>query len=283
MSNSQQALSAAQTDDKAGQQYWDRLWDETELPQPIDPHKRGLRHHARQSLHAWFAQHMPRPADRRARVLEVGCARSAWLPYFAREFGCDVAGLDYSELGCRQAEAILQRADVNGTIVCADLFDPPADMLDSFDAVVTFGVVEHFENTAGCVRALGRFLRPGGKLLTIIPNNMGAVGWVQRTINKPVFDLHVLLGAESLAQANADAGLIVESSDYLMSTHFAVTNLVGVPTRTPSYALKKAFRGALISASVAAWAWEQHVSALPATRTFSPYVACVARRSEATS
>jgi cyclopropane fatty-acyl-phospholipid synthase-like methyltransferase len=31
-----------------------------------------------------------------SRLLEIGCARSAWLPYFAQEFGIDVSGLDYS-------------------------------------------------------------------------------------------------------------------------------------------------------------------------------------------
>ncbi|WP_437830178.1 methyltransferase domain-containing protein [Sorangium sp. So ce1153] len=34
------------------------------------------------------------------------------------------------------------------------------------DAVVSPGVVEHFEDTAGCLRACARYLRPGGPIIT---------------------------------------------------------------------------------------------------------------------
>jgi SAM-dependent methyltransferase len=264
--------------DMAGQGYWDRLWDETSLPAPIDPRAAGLRYHVRRELHALFRRFLPAKGAAPARLLEVGCARSAWLPYFAREFACEVAGLDYSPLGCRQSEEMLRRAGVPGEVACADLFDPPPHMKGAFDFVVTFGVVEHFDDTAACIAALGAFLRPGGRVITIIPNNAGAVGWLQRVVNRPVFDLHVVLDREQLAAAHRGAGLAVEHADYLVSTHFAVTNLNGVPAGTPSFWAKRLFRTGFIAASAAVWVWEERVRPVRPGRALSPYVACVARR-----
>lgn len=264
--------------DMAGQEYWERLWDETSLPEAINPHAPGLRYRARRELHALFSRYLPPRGAAPARLLEVGCARSAWLPYFAREFACAVSGLDYSPLGCRQSEETLRRAGVQGEVVCADLFDPPESMKGAFDFVVTFGVVEHFDDTASCVAALGGLLRPGGRVITIIPNNAGAVGWLQRTINRPVFDLHVVLDREALAAAHRDAGLAVEHCDYLVSTHFAVTNLNGVPTGTPGFWARRFLRTAFIGASAAVWLWEERVRPVRPGRALSPYVVCVARR-----
>lgn len=52
--------------------------------------------------------------------LEIGCARSRWLPYFAKEFGFEVSGIDYSEVGSQQATQILFNEGVQGNIVFAD-------------------------------------------------------------------------------------------------------------------------------------------------------------------
>jgi SAM-dependent methyltransferase len=265
------------TGDMAGRSYWERVWDETSLPAPVDPNAAGLRHHVRREFHDLFGRHLPPKGAPPARLLEVGCARSAWLPYFAREFACEVTGLDYSPLGCRQSEEVLRRAGVEGEVVCADMFAPPDRLKGSFDFVVTFGVVEHFDDTAAALAALAAFLRPGGRLITVIPNMTAAVGWLQRVINRPVFDLHVPLDAAQLGEAHRNAGLEVERCAYLVSSHFAVANLNGVP-KGPGYAARQALRGALVAASVAFWAWEERVRAVRPGRVLSPYAVCVARR-----
>lgn len=55
-------------------------------------------------------------------------------------------------------------------------FSPPASMLGKFDVVVTFGVVEHFIDTRACLDAMSQFLKPGGLLVTSIPNLAGWIG-----------------------------------------------------------------------------------------------------------
>jgi SAM-dependent methyltransferase len=270
--------------DRAGQDYWEGVWQETALPIPIETARPGVRHHARRRLQEWFARHIPRglPATngsmRPARLIEVGCARSVWLPWFAREFGCEVTGLDYSPTGCEQAEAVLNAAGVSGTIACADLFNPPEALRGAFDVVVTFGVVEHFEDTAGTVAALAELATPGGVVLTIIPNMVGAVGWAQKTLNRPVYDIHVPLDSDGLAAGHTNGGLDVEACEYLVCSHFAVANLNGVPLRTPSGVARRLLHGALAASSVALWVWDERVRTIPTGRWLSPYIACAARR-----
>ena len=135
----------------------------------------------------------------RMRLLEVGCARSAWLPYFGREFGFELHGLDYSELGCRQERTILVKAGLEGEVTCADLFTPPPDLLGAFDVVVSFGVVEHFSDTLAATRALAALLRPDGLVVTVVPNMRGAIGRIEQLINRDVYDIHVPIGPARLA------------------------------------------------------------------------------------
>jgi SAM-dependent methyltransferase len=111
------------------------------------------------------------------RLLEAGCGASLWLPYFARRFGWEVAGLDYSEVGLAVSREILRRNGVRGSLRQGDLMDGPRDKSKAFDAVFSLGLIEHFERPGAVLAALKGFLRPGGLLLTWIPNT---AGWIAR-------------------------------------------------------------------------------------------------------
>lgn len=217
--------------DRAGKDYWDQAWTDEEWPPDIDPASPSIWAHRDQVLHREIQRILDEtmPSRTGSSVLELGCARSAWLPYFAREFGCRVAGLDYSELGARQAAERLRALGIRGEIRCADLFVPPHDWVGAFDIVVWIGVAEHFENTTAAVAAAATYLRAGGVLITEIPNLAGLNGWLQRFMHKPVYDIHVPLTAEALAGAHASAGLEVISSRYLVPTDFGVIDLAGHP------------------------------------------------------
>ena len=84
-------------------------------------------------------------------LLEVGCGNSIWLPYFAKQFGFLVSGLDYSEEGCRTSREMLAEAGVRGMIRCADVFARPDDMRNRYDVIVSVGVVEHFQEPSVCL------------------------------------------------------------------------------------------------------------------------------------
>lgn len=260
--------------DKAGKSYWNQNWENEELPEAIDPRRKGLSYYADRKFHEFFCATFAQMDTKGMSILEIGCARSQWLPYFAKEFGFKVCGLDYSERGCQQARQILAREAVEGDVVCSDLFCPPPSMLAAFDVVWSLGVVEHFENTAGCLQAMSQFLKPGGVVITNIPNMAGLVGSIQKIVDRKVFDIHVPLDALSLAAAHHRPTLQVLSCRYFLLANWGVINMENwkgsmryrVSVRLRSW-ISKGF-----------WIFEDLFPVLKPNRLTSPYINSVARK-----
>ena len=122
--------------EKTTDKYWDSLWEKREVSQPVDPSKKSLSNYIARQYHAFFEPWLRGRCGQS--ILEIGCAGSSWLPYFSRQFGLKVTGLDRSVLGCEQAEEVLSRSGVKGQIVNANLFSPPDEMIGFFDVVILF-------------------------------------------------------------------------------------------------------------------------------------------------
>jgi len=264
--------------DKAGRAYWDRVWADDALPPPVDPKQTNLDNYVNRRFHEFFSRIFSRIEPRGKFLLEVGCAKSSWLPYFAQQFGFRVSGLDYSEIGCRQSQGILSNAGVKGEIICADFFAPPASLAGKFDVVVTFGVVEHFTDTRSCLEALVRLLKPGGLLVTNIPNLGGWIGAIQKMVNRPVYDIHVPLGVEPLNKAHEQSGLKVLNCDYFLFTQFGVLNLNGLDSSSLDWKIKNTLLKILFHLSKLVWYCEGVFGKLRPNRLMSPYINCVAQK-----
>jgi 2-polyprenyl-3-methyl-5-hydroxy-6-metoxy-1,4-benzoquinol methylase len=258
--------------DKAGTAYWESVWASSALRRAVDPELPGLRNYVNRQFDLYFRKVFAGLDTNSKRLLEIGCGNSGWLPYFAKSFGFDIYGLDYSQFGCEQERQILRRDGISGSIVCADMFSPPADMLRAFDVVVSIGVAEHFENTKSCIGAIASFAKPGGLVITIIPNMVGAVGIAQKLLNRPVFDIHVPVDAEMLGASHQAANCSILDCDYFLSTDFGVCTLKGIATTFPAAFLKKLVLAALVRISMIAWLVE-----IPTTKFMSPYINCVAQ------
>src|SRR5262245_10442401 len=132
--------------DKAGRAYWEDVWAaNSPKPQPaavVYLNKRFRR---------FFSTIFRDSQDPGVRLLEVGCGASLALSDMASEFGFCVTGIDYTEAACEKARAHLARQGTAGEIICADFFDPPENLRESFDVVLSSGLVEHFTETADCI------------------------------------------------------------------------------------------------------------------------------------
>jgi 2-polyprenyl-3-methyl-5-hydroxy-6-metoxy-1,4-benzoquinol methylase len=270
--------------DRAGEQYWSGIWDAHQLP-PLwrvesdriaDYIDKAVFAHLKQSLLANM------PDSGTVRVLEAGCARSAVLPLIKLKIGYNVAGIDYSPSGCEQARLLLLREGVNAEIHCGDIFFPPEYMIESFDAVVSFGLIEHFSDTTDTVRALARFLKPGGVMFTNVPNLRGVNGLVQKLVDRKTYEIHVPLSDLEIREAHLRAGLDVLQCGYFLPVNFGILNLNSIEKRSMQWLLKKLVLAALARMSMAAWWWESVVRPLPVSRSFSPYVHCIALKPAAT-
>ena len=261
--------------DKAGKEFWDAGWSSQHDIKPINPNDLSCKNYVNVKLHEYFQNIFSKMQTQDMQLLEIGCACSQWLPYFAREYGFIISGLDYSEIGCEQERGILQQANVNGTIVCADLFSAPDSLLEKFDVVLSLGVAEHFEDTSGYMRAASHYLKKGGMIITLIPNIVGVIGWVQKIINRKVYDIHVPLTVGDLAQANTDSGIQVLVCDYFLSANFGMCNLSGVKTKSLAYMVTRPLVAILRRVSNLVQLIESKIKVFNPDQRIATYIICV--------
>jgi SAM-dependent methyltransferase len=262
-----------ENEDKAGQRYWEGAWSGAAVPVAVNPRIRGLNNYVNRRIHERLSSVFTGVAPASA-LLEIGCGASAWLPYFAREFGFRVAGVDYSPEGCGLARAALRRAGVEADVVCTDFFTPPPGLLEAYDLVFSFGVAEHFTDTAGCLRSFLRFLKPGGLMVTIVPNMNGITGALQRLVDRTVYDIHVPLDRSALELAHRGAGLTEVRCEHLLAMNL---NVVNAERRRGTIFYRAFVRGrSWISKGV--WVLESALAPLPPNPLTSPYLLCVGRK-----
>ncbi len=267
------------TNDKAGKKVWDKYWSDGDLPTIINPHEPGFRNYSNRLFHDYFSNVVfAQRQTQGLKILEVGCARSIWLPYFAKEFGFQIYGLDYSEIGCEQSRAILSNAGVKGEIICADFFEPPKELLNSFDVVISWGVVEHFENTIECLSAFSMFLKKDGIIITNIPNLNGLNGALLKNLNKPIFDTHVVLDLDTMINAHESAGFQVFSNDYFIPIDFSIPNLVGLNPQSPITILKNWLLNNLIRLGKLCWIIDENLISLKPGKLLSPYITVAGKK-----
>ena len=248
------------------QQYWEAGWRGAALPPPLDPVKG--RYFSR-LLHRRFKEILARCSPNAGQFVEIGCGTSQWLPYFCREFGFAVSGVDYSPTGCANSEEILRRAGLSGDIWEGDLFSPPPQWKSRFDVVGSFGLVEHFADTGAAVAACAAYLRPGGCMITLVPTMRGLFGLAYRIANRAVYDTHIPLDTEALKRAHQHAGLEVTSCDYLLGLPGI---LGGFDEKEEAMSLRRLIK----QISGGYWWLEEHGLGIPPNRFTSPYALCSA-------
>lgn len=245
--------------------YWDRQWERRGVKFGLD-----FRNYSLRRFDGFFRSVLPRTPG--LAFLEIGCAGSRWLRYFAEVLGYRVSGIDYSELGCEQAREILRQHGITGEVYCRDFFAEAPDLEGRFDVVFSYGFVEHFDDPATVLTRAARFCRPGGHIVTIIPNLLGIPGLLQRWANRPVFDLHRPMDPQEMARIHEVAGFVPTASVSLGSV---ASEVLALPERPwPWRALRKALK--LLTKTL--WMLFDATGWHPETRLLSPYVVFVGRR-----
>jgi 2-polyprenyl-3-methyl-5-hydroxy-6-metoxy-1,4-benzoquinol methylase len=273
-SSAQRGVAMPDLADRAGQSYWDQVWQGRAIPKAFDPRVQTRNDYVQQRLHEFFVETFANSRGCDQHLLEIGAASSIWLPYFAKEFGFAVAGIDYSEVGCEQARAILRQEGIAGRIVHSDFVAPPEEMIGAFDVVVSFGVIEHFAETTACIASFARFMRPNGLIVSFIPNLVGAVGWLQKRLCRSIFDVHVPLDCHALRQAHEHAGLEVLACRYFLGGGFTTLNL-SCRRGSRFYSATRRVPRAL---SIPFTFLDQFGVNVKPNRLTSPYVICLAQK-----
>ncbi|MBF0215756.1 MAG: class I SAM-dependent methyltransferase [Candidatus Omnitrophica bacterium] len=97
-------------------------------------------------------------------VLEAGCGLGPWVIKL-RGMGYDISGVDYDDECMRK----IREYDPSQKVSTADIRDLPFGS-GSFDAYLSFGVIEHFaEGPDKALREAYRVLKDGGRLILSVP------------------------------------------------------------------------------------------------------------------
>lgn len=139
----------------ASADHWDANWSAQDIARAIE----GARTDER------FLPLMDRHAQRGALVLEAGCGLGQWVTVL-RERGYRAIGIDYVFEALRTST---RHSGRNGILARADVRKLPfAD--GTFDAITSFGVVEHFwGGPEPLIADMVRVLRPGGTMFLSVP------------------------------------------------------------------------------------------------------------------
>jgi len=209
------------------------------------------------------------------RVLEVGCAPGRNLRRLAERFGLDPWGVEYTPAGAERTRAVLRSLGrPTDQVIEGDFFAPGWAPAEPFDAVVSFGFVEHFSDPAEVVARHLALLRPGGVLVVTLPNLRGLNGQLTGWLNPDLLaghnlDLMTTAAVRALvADADADVafcggyggvdvGCLTASS---RSTRLALRGL-----RAGQWGINRAL-AALPAGAVPRGGWHSPYFALLATR-----------------
>jgi SAM-dependent methyltransferase len=129
------------------------MWSERRIEEEVDAC-------SRRSIERYFLAHLPKDAP----ILEAGCGLGAWVVYLS-DRGYDIAGIDNDASVIDRLKAWRPTLNVR----YGDIRKLPYED-GALAAVISLGVVEHFEEGCGdAMKEMHRVLPPGGLLFFAAP------------------------------------------------------------------------------------------------------------------
>jgi len=146
---------------------WDNMWTTRTIEQELEAC--GIESPPREL----FLSYLPKEG----KIIDAGCGFGKWVIYLTRR-GYDIVGIDNNELAVAKLKAFDESLQMElGDILHIHYPD------SSFDAYISMGVVEHFEE--GPVSALKeayRVLKPNGLIFVSTPT----VNVIRRLVRRPL-------------------------------------------------------------------------------------------------
>jgi SAM-dependent methyltransferase len=212
----------------APKEHWDESWQRVSLPRINDSSLLV-------EYHRIFGMHL-KSKEGDLDLLEIGCAASAWLPYFRKYFSCNIFGIDYSPIGIELTRKNLESQALTGVLALGDILVDDRIFDREFDVVTSFGFVEHFRHPDRVIVRMSKYLRKGGLFVTGIPNLKGIFGEALRHFRRDLYQIHNPMDLEELKREHEKADLIAHHiPGYVGGLDLKMITSAVVPARWPRF------------------------------------------------
>ncbi len=187
--------------DRTGASYWNRHWKAS----------RGLHKapHTSRAFRRFLTEVLDAAGPGAHDVLELGCAPGTMIGLMhALRPNHRYAGLDYDAEHLAAAGKHLESVGISCDLVHGDLRQ--VEPQRRYDIVVSFGLVEHFDDPASILRHHARLAEPGGLVAVTIPNYTSALNrfFIQR-MDPKALEAHnlAIMSVDALHNAATAGGL----------------------------------------------------------------------------
>lgn len=267
--DSRQAVDAPADGTLTDTTYWVDFW---KAKPPVIAGSRGpIRDFVREELVALLGNWV----EPGSRWVEIGCANSTFLFDFPTRLHATLDGVDIAGDAVAATRAALGVHGLQPRMALHDFRDVEPPEQHAYDGVFSYGFAEHFNDCADVHRSMRDYLKPGGRVATIVPNMTGLPGMFQQWFDEPTFLTHNVLTQATLRGALEDAGFEVEFCEPIIAFNLGVVNTSSLskPARAVANAVFVGTGRAIAAAQVAAR------RRLPTSHFRAPYLLAVGRLS----
>jgi 2-polyprenyl-3-methyl-5-hydroxy-6-metoxy-1,4-benzoquinol methylase len=156
----------ADSGDLTNSKYWEEVWSEQSRQSGLMAQLRKVSTWKYDRIIRKLLDYAPHS---NADVLELGCAPGTMLQRIHRlRPQLQLSGVDYAEIGCQTTAAVLKSMGLPPHVYHGDV--RTVELPQQYDLVVSFGLIEHFDDPAEILRSHARFCRPGGTVAVTLPN-----------------------------------------------------------------------------------------------------------------
>jgi ubiquinone/menaquinone biosynthesis C-methylase UbiE len=142
--------------------------------------------------------------------------------------GAHCTGVDLSDKAIEEAEKLAEKANVEASFICSDVYDLPNHLESQFDIVYTsYGVIGWLPDLDAWANVISKFLKPSGKLIVV---EFHPVVWMFdddfKAIKYSYFNKGEIVETETGTYAQKDADI---TNDFVIWNHSlsdVVNNLI---------------------------------------------------------
>jgi len=146
-------------------------------------------------------------------IFELGCGASQILLLAAKK-GLEVSGIDFNKESIDSLFVYLQNKRTKvGKLICQDIYKYDCTPLSNqYDIVISSGFIEHFSNPTEVIRKWQIILKPGGKMICMIPNFLSINAEILKKYDLDSWKRHKIITPKQLDEMHVIVGLEVNKA-----------------------------------------------------------------------